>query len=139
MQNHLTKGSCKLLDVAHQALWKLENSTYWAERAAQFVGANLLVIHQLSFETHLSPTLDSTVGVSADVSVFGTRMQFSLDMNLKKLVDNAKKLADKAVQYLKKRLTARLTKAIYDSPSESNDVALTGMFHVLTCIISLFF
>lgn len=129
LQNHLTKGACKLLDLAHTALWKLENSTYWAERAAQFVSNNLLVIHRLSFETHLSPTLSSTVGVSADVSVFGTRMQFSLDMNLKKLVDNAKKLADTAVQYLKKRLKARLTKAIYDTPSENNDVAISGTYH----------
>ena len=131
MQNHLIKGACKLLDVAHYALWKLENSTYWAERAAQFVGDNLLIIHKLSFETHLSPALGPNVAVSADVSVFGTRMQFSLDMNLKNLVDDAKKLADTAIQRLKKRLTARLTKPIYDTPSESNDHAISGRILLL--------
>lgn len=94
------------------------------------MGKNLLVIHRLGFETHLSPALSSSVGVSADVSVFGTRMQFSLDMNLKNLVDNAKKLADKAISYLKKRLTARITKAMYDTPSESNDVAISGKYQL---------
>ena len=118
---------CKSLDLAHHGLFILEKGAYWAERAVLAAASNVLIIHKLSFETHISATpLDSTVALGADISIFGSRGQFQLDFNLADPLKNIHKLADTALQFFKKLFTPRFSKTIYDEPSEESDFEFSG-------------
>lgn len=118
---------CKALDVAHFGLYLLENSTYWAERAVLAAAKNILVVHKLSFQTHLTASpLQSSVSLGADISIFGSRGQFSLEFNLADPLKNVHKLADAALSYFKKLFSPRFSKEIYDKPSEKADYEFSG-------------
>ena len=130
MVGHITKGMCKTLDVAHHSLYLLEKSTYWAERAVLAAAKNILIIHKLSFETHITASpIDSSVVLGADITVFGSRGQFKLDFNLADLLKNVHKLADTALVFFKKLFSPRFSKTIYDGPSEEADYEVSGLWN----------
>ena len=128
MAGHITKGMCKVLDLAHHGLFLLEKGAYWAERAVMAAANNILVIHKLSFETHLAAApLENTVSLGADVSIFGSRGQFKLDFNLADPLKNVHQLADTALTFFKKLFTPRFSKTVYDKPSEESDFEFSGV------------
>lgn len=129
MVGHITKGMCKSLDLAHHGLYMLEKGAYWAERAVMAAAKNILIIHKLSFETHIAAApLDSTIALGADISIFGSRGQFKLDFNLADPLKNVHKLADTALQFFKKLFAPRFSKTVYDQPSEESDFEFSGLF-----------
>lgn len=132
---HITKGMCKALDLAHHGLFLLEKGAYWAERAVMAAANNILVIHKLSFETHLAAApLKNTVSLGADVSIFGSRGQFKLDFNLADPLKNVHQLADTALAFFKKLFTPRFSKTVYDKPSEESDFEFSGVC-VTVCLL----
>ena len=129
MAGHITKGMCKTLDLAHHGLYLLEKSTYWAERAVLAAASNILIIHKLSFETHITASpINSSVVLGADVSIFGSRGQFKLDFNLADPLKNVHKLADTALVFFKNLFSPRFSKTIYDKPSEEADYEFSGLY-----------
>ena len=129
MVGHITKGMCKTLDLAYHGLYLLEKTTYWAERAVLAVAKNILVIHKLSFETHITASpLDSSVTLGVDISIFGSRGQFKLEFNFADPLKNVHKLADAALAFFKKLFSPRFSKAVYDKPSEEADYEFSGMY-----------
>lgn len=89
---------------------------------------NILIIHKLSFETHITASpIDSSVVLGADITVFGSRGQFKLDFNLADPLKNIHKLADTALVFFKKLFSPRFSKAIYDKPSEEADYEVSGL------------
>ncbi|XP_074608868.1 uncharacterized protein LOC141863292 [Acropora palmata] len=128
---HITKGMCKALDVAHHGLHLLEKTTYWAERAILATAKNIFVIHKLSFQTHLTASpLQSSVSLGADISIFGSRGEFTLEFNLADPLKNIHKLADTALAFFKKLFSPRFSKEIYDKPSEKTDYEFSAEFRV---------
>ena len=128
MAGHITKGMCKSLDLAHLGLRALEKGASWAEQAVVGAAKNMLIIHKLSFETHITAKpLDSSVALGADVTIFGSRVQLKLDFNLADPLKNVHKLADTALQYFKKLFSPRFSKTIYDQPSEETDFEFSGV------------
>ena len=125
---HITKGMCQALDLAVYGLHVLEQKAYWAEQAVVKAAKNMLVVHSLSFETHLTSTpLDSTVSLGADVSIFGSRGQFKLEFNLADPLKNVHKLADTALEFFKKLFSPRPSKDVYDMPAEESDFEFSGV------------
>ena len=113
---------CKTLDLAQHSLYLLEERTYWAERAVLAAAKNILIIHKLSFETHITASpIDFSVVLRADITVFGSRGQFKLDFNLADLLKNVHKLADTTLVFFKKLFSPLFSKTIYDEPSEEAD------------------
>ncbi|CAH3136107.1 unnamed protein product [Pocillopora meandrina] len=128
---HITKGMCQALDLAVYGLHVLEQKAYWAEQAVVKAAKNMLVVHSLSFETHLtSSPLDSTVSLGADVSIFGSRGQFKLEFNLADPLKNVHKLADTALEFFKKLFSPRPSKDVYDKPAEESDFEFSGEFRI---------
>lgn len=119
---------CQALDLAVYGLHVLEQKAYWAEQAVVKAAKNMLVVHSLSFETHLTSTpLDSTVSLGADVSIFGSRGQFKLEFNLADPLKNVHKLADTALEFFKKLFSPRPSKDVYDKPAEESDFEFSGV------------
>lgn len=130
MVGHITKGMCKTLDLAHHSLYLLEKSTYWTERAVLAAAKNILIIHKLSFETHITASpIDSSVVLGADITIFGSRGQFKLDFNLADPLKNVHKLADTALVFFKKLFSPRFSNTIYDEPSEEADYEVSGLWN----------
>lgn len=123
---------CHALDLAQGALYLIDKSAYWIYQALPYIADNLLYIHKLSFLTRISPSIDSKINGSADVTIFKARAQFEFEINLQNILESAKELGLRALEYFIKLFTERFSKSSYDNPSDKADYQLSGMQDVAT-------
>ncbi|EDO46933.1 predicted protein [Nematostella vectensis] len=129
---HITKGVCHSLDLAHGALYAIERSAYWVQQALPHITKNLLYIHRLSFYIKASPSIDSRVNGSADVTIFQARREFDFEINLEDILENAMRLGKRALEYFMELFSKRFSKPSYDLPSGKSDFLLSGEIKLMS-------
>jgi len=117
---------CQALDLAQGALYYVEKAAYWIYQALPHIAKNMLYIHKLSFLTRISPSIESVISGSADVSIFNARAQFEFEINLANILESAGKLALRALKYFIGLFTERCSNSSYDNPSHKSDFQMSG-------------
>jgi hypothetical protein len=117
---------CHALDLAQGALYLIDKAAYWIYQALPHIAKNMLYIHKLSFLTRISPSIDSKINGSADVTIFQARAKFEFEINLKNILESAKELGLRALEYFVNLFTERFSKGSYDKPSDKADYQLSG-------------
>uniref|UniRef100_A0A7M5WWB1 Hemicentin-1 n=2 Tax=Clytia hemisphaerica TaxID=252671 RepID=A0A7M5WWB1_9CNID len=127
------RGLCHTLDIAVGVLKFAEAASGWINSAIQFL-LQMFLVHGIRFELGLGQKFNGfMVGAAIDLTLFGNRMYFEFQFDLKNPVRSITNAKDGSLYRYKKgvrQLRTELTFNPYDNPNPFSDFDLGGTFGI---------
>ncbi|XP_066934153.1 uncharacterized protein [Clytia hemisphaerica] len=127
------QGLCHTLDIAVGVLKLAEKACGWINSAIQFL-MQMFLIHGIRFELGLGQKFNGfMVGAGIDLTLFGNRMYFEFQFDLKNPLRSITNAKDGSLYRYKqgvRQLRTELTYNPYDRPNPFADFDLAGTFGI---------